>query len=239
MKNKDSSELIKLLDDIKEREDKIKDKKTDKKTTYKKIYENIQKNIEQKKSNKNKTNDKDIIEALKIIGIAYQNKMENEEVINIFNQKKKIINEKMQQKYLLSHSYKEFDASDDNFLEKDSNEDELLNDFEFVNSPILPEIIEECQKIKNFLDEKKEEDCDEIKEYKNDLLSLINKIDNFKRNKDPVDGKRIKRLYGELNIIKKEYNKIKNEYHKIEKEYNKMYHKNLNQLNQDNVHNCK
>ena len=239
MKNKDCAELIKLLDDIKEREEKIKGKKADKKTTYKKIYENLQKSIEQKKSNKNKTNDKDVIETLKLINIAYQNKMENEEINNIFNQKKKLINDKMQQKYLLSHSSRELYSSDDNFIEKDSNEMELLNDFEFVNSPILHEIIEECQNIKNFLDEKKDESCDEIKEYKNDLLSLINKIDNFKRDKDPIDGKRIKRLYGELNIIKKEYNKIKSEYHKIEKEYNKMYKKNLNQLNQDNVHNCK
>ena len=169
---------------------------------YKKIISSIDKFTEYLEKKKSKYENpkilEDIIDGLKIMKDSYKNKIKD-----VFFKEREKITERF---------YKEKNKNappviyDSQIEEVDNNniQDEI-DEFEIVETPIVKEINEECEKIQNILGG---EEIKEEKNYVDDLkvrvMQLRDKINKLK----PINNDEIKRLKVQINAIRKEADKL-------------------------------
>ena len=170
---------------------------------YTKIINSINKFIENLEKKKSKFEEhrsilEEMIDSLKIMKNAYTNKTKD-----TFFKKREKITEKF---------YKEKNKNappviyDSQIEEVDNNDiQDEIDEFEIVETPIVKEINEECEKIQNILGG---EEIKEEKNYVDDLkvrvMQLRDKINKLK----PINNDEIKRLKVQINAIRKEADKL-------------------------------
>ena len=193
-----NEKLEELYENINKEEKKGKDK-----INYTKIINlinNFKDNLdkEKKKSKTFFSNEimDDITNSLKIIKDAYQNKIKD----NFFYEKEKMI-----EKFYAEKNKKDppqiFDSQD----AEENNEINNIDEFEILETPIIKEINEECDKIQNILmnNETKEEN-NNIEKLKVRVMQLKDEVNKLK----PINNVVIKRLNEQISAIRKEADKL-------------------------------
>ena len=191
--------LEELYESINKEEKKGKDK-----INYNKIINLIasfEENLNKEKKKQKNENYKDILddttESLKILKDAYQYKIKN----NYFKEKEKIT-EKFYKEKNKNAPPVIYDSQNE---EEDNNIQEDIDDFEILETPIIKEINEECEKIQNILENNEiKEENKNIDALKIRVIQLKDEINKLK----PINNDVIKRLNDQINAIRKEAEKL-------------------------------
>ena len=191
--------LEELYESINKEEKKGKDK-----INYNKIINLIasfEENLNKEKKKQKNENYKDIlddtIESLKILKDAYQYKIKD----NYFKEKEKIT-EKFYKEKNKNAPPVIYDSQNE---EEDNNIQEDIDDFEILETPIIKEINEECEKIQNILENNEiKEENKNIDALKIRVMQLKDEINKLK----PINNDVIKRLNDQINAIRKEAEKL-------------------------------
>ena len=192
-----NEKLEELYESINKEEKKVKDE-----INYNKIINSIGKFIEYLEKKKSKYENKqildDMIDSLKIMKDSYKNKIKD-----VFFKDREKITERF---------YKEKNKNAppviyDSQKEEVNNNDILdeIDEFEILETPIVKEINEECEKIQNILEN------NEIKEEKNNVDNLkvrVMKLRDEINKLKPINNDGIKRLKDQINAIRKEADKL-------------------------------
>ena len=168
---------------------------------YKKIISSIDKFTEYLEKKKSKyENPKildDIIDGLKIMKDSYKNKIKD-----VFFKEREKITERF---------YKEKNKNappviyDSQTEEVDNDIQDDIDEFEIVETPIVKEINEECEKIQNMLKNNNvAEENENVENLKNKVMELRDKINKLK----PINYDGLKRLKDQINAIRKEAEKL-------------------------------
>ena len=191
--------LEELYESINKAEKKGKDK-----INYNKIINLIasfEENLNKEKKKQKNENYKDILddttESLKILKDAYQYKIKD----NYFKEKEKIT-EKFYKEKNKNAPPVIYDSQNE---EEDNNIQEDIDDFEILETPIIKEINEECEKIQNILENNEiKEENKNIDALKIRVIQLKDEINKLK----PINNDVIKRLNDQINAIRKEAEKL-------------------------------
>ena len=191
--------IEKLYENINKEEKKGKDK-----IKYNKIINLIasfEENLNKEKKKQKNENYKDILddttESLKILKDAYQYKIKD----NYFKEKEKIT-EKFYKEKNKNAPPVIYDSQNE---EEDNNIQEDIDDFEILETPIIKEINEECEKIQNILENNEiKEENKNIDALKIRVIQLKDEINKLK----PINNDVIKRLNDQINAIRKEAEKL-------------------------------
>ena len=191
--------LEELYESINKEEKKGKDK-----INYNKIINLIasfEENLNKEKKKQKNENYKDILddttESLKILKDAYQYKIKD----NYFKEKEKIT-EKFYKEKNKNAPPVIYDSQNE---EEDNNIQEDIDDFEILETPIIKEINEECEKIQNILENNEiKEENKNIDALKIRVIQLKDEINKLK----PINNDVIKRLNDQINAIRKEADKL-------------------------------
>ena len=191
--------LEELYESINKEEKKGKDK-----INYNKIINLIasfEENLNKEKKKQKNENYKDILddttESLKILKDAYQYKIKD----NYFKEKEKIT-EKFYKEKNKNAPPVIYDSQNE---EEDNNIQEDIDDFEILETPVIKEINEECEKIQNFLENNEiKEENKNIDALKIRVMQLKDEINKLK----PINNDVIKRLNDQINAIRKEAEKL-------------------------------
>ena len=191
--------LEELYESINKEEKKGKDK-----INYNKIINLIasfEENLNKEKKKQKNENYKDILddttESLKILKDAYQYKIKD----NYFKEKEKIT-EKFYKEKNKNAPPVIYDSQNE---EEDNNIQEDIDDFEILETPIIKEINEECEKIQNILENNEiKEENKNIDALKIRVIQLKDEINKLKTINNDV----IKRLNDQINAIRKEAEKL-------------------------------
>ena len=191
--------LEELYESINKEEKKGKDK-----INYNKIINLIasfEENLNKEKKKQKNENYKDILddttESLKILKDAYQYKIKD----NYFKEKEKIT-EKFYKEKNKNAPPVIYDSQNE---EEDNNIQEDIDDFEILETPIIKEINEECEKIQNILENNEiKEENKNIDALKIRVMQLKDEINKLK----PINNDVIKRLNDQINAIRKEAEKL-------------------------------
>ena len=191
--------LEELYESINKEEKKGKDK-----INYNKIINLIasfEENLNKEKKKQKNENYKDILddttESLKILKDAYQYKIKD----NYFKEKEKITDKFYKEKNKNAPPVI-YDSQNE---EEDNNIQEDIDDFEILETPIIKEINEECEKIQNILENNEiKEENKNIDALKIRVIQLKDEINKLK----PINNDVIKRLNDQINAIRKEAEKL-------------------------------
>ena len=168
---------------------------------YKKIISSIDKFTEYLEKKKSKYENpkilEDIIDGLKIMKDSYKNKIKD-----VFFKEREKITERF---------YKEKNKNappviyDSQTEEVDNDIQDDIDEFEIVETPIVKEINEECEKIQNMLKNNNvAEENKNVENLKNKVMELRDKINKLK----PINYDGLKRLKDQINAIRKEAEKL-------------------------------
>ena len=206
-----NAELINLFKEINKREKNIEEgekNKNDVSEQYTKINISI-KNFIEKNHKQNDDLAKDIVESLKLINSAYENNSKN------YNFNKYLLEKEYMVNKCLNKQLNE--KIEDKELKKEEDDD-FMKDFEIITLPKLNEIIQECIKIQNMLNNDiMKEEINKNNNLINDISLIIVEANKLMNSKKIIDEEAIKRLNDEINAIKKEYVKIERKKKNIEK----------------------
>ena len=168
---------------------------------YKKIISSIDKFTEYLEKKKSKYENpkilEDIIDGLKIMKDSYKNKIKD-----VFFKEREKITERF---------YKEKNKNappviyDSQTEEVDNDIQDDIDEFEIVETPIVKEINEECEKIQNMLKNNNvAEENENVENLKNKVMEIRDKINKLK----PINYDGLKRLKDQINAIRKEADKL-------------------------------
>ena len=168
---------------------------------YKKIISSIDKFTEYLEKKKSKYENpkilEDIIDGLKIMKDSYKNKIKD-----VFFKEREKITERF---------YKEKNKNappviyDSQTEEVDNDIQDDIDEFEIVETPIVKEINEECEKIQNMLKNNSvAEENKNVESLKNKVMNIRDKINKLK----PINYDGLKRLKDQINAIRKEADKL-------------------------------
>ena len=195
-----NEKLEELYESINKEEKKGKDK-----INYNKIInligsfiENLEKEKKKSKNGKDKEILYDMIDSLKIIKEAYKNKIKDD-----FLKEREKITEKFYKEKNKNAPPAIYDSQTE---EVDNNiQEDDIDEFEILETPIVKEINEICEKIQNILknNEIKEENKN-VEALKDRVMQLRDEINKLK----PINNDGIKRLKDQINAIRKEADKL-------------------------------
>ena len=168
---------------------------------YKKIISSIDKFTEYLEKKKSKYENpkilEDIIDGLKIMKDSYKNKIKD-----VFFKEREKITERF---------YKEKNKNappviyDSQTEEVDNDIQDDIDEFEIVETPIVKEINEECEKIQNMLKNNSvAEENENVENLKNKVMEIRDKINKLK----PINYDGLKRLKDQISAIRKEADKL-------------------------------
>ena len=195
-----NEKLEELYESINKEEKKGKDK-----INYNKIInligsfiENLDKEKKKSKNEKDKEILHDMIDSLKIIKDAYKNKIKDD-----FLKEREKITEKF---YKEKNKYAPPVIYDSQTEEVDNNiQEDDIDEFEILETPIVKEINEICEKIQNILENNEiKEENDNVEALKVRVMQLRDEINKLK----PINNDGIKRLKDQINAIRKEADKL-------------------------------
>ena len=169
---------------------------------YKKIISSIDKFTEYLEKKKSKyENPKildDIIDGLKIMKDSYKNKIKD-----VFFKEREKITERFYKEKNKNAPPVIYDSQTEEVDNNDIQDD--IDEFEIVETPIVKEINEECEKIQNMLKNNNvAEENENVETLKNKVMELRDKINKLK----PINYDGLKRLKDQINAIRKEAEKL-------------------------------
>ena len=169
---------------------------------YKKIISSIDKFTEYLEKKKSKyENPKildDIIDGLKIMKDSYKNKIKD-----VFFKEREKITERFYKEKNKNAPPVIYDSQTEEVDNNDIQDD--IDEFEIVETPIVKEINEECEKIQNILKNNSvAEENENVENLKNNVMKLRDKINKLK----PINYDGLKRLKDQINAIRKEAEKL-------------------------------
>ena len=169
---------------------------------YKKIISSIDKFTEYLEKKKSKyENPKildDIIDGLKIMKDSYKNKIKD-----VFFKEREKITERFYKEKNKNAPPVIYDSQTEEVDNNDIQDD--IDEFEIVETPIVKEINEECEKIQNMLKNNNvAEENENVENLKNKVMELRDKINKLK----PINYDGLKRLKDQINAIRKEAEKL-------------------------------
>ena len=169
---------------------------------YKKIISSIDKFTEYLEKKKSKyENPKildDIIDGLKIMKDSYKNKIKD-----VFFKEREKITERFYKEKNKNAPPVIYDSQTEEVDNNDIQDD--IDEFEIVETPIVKEINEECEKIQNMLKNNNvAEENENVENLKNKVMEIRDKINKLK----PINYDGLKRLKDQINAIRKEADKL-------------------------------
>ena len=169
---------------------------------YKKIISSIDKFTEYLEKKKSKyENPKildDIIDGLKIMKDSYKNKIKD-----VFFKEREKITERFYKEKNKNAPPVIYDSQTEEVDNNDIQDD--IDEFEVVETPIVKEINEECEKIQNMLKNNNvAEENENVESLKNKVMIIRDKINKLK----PINYDGLKRLKDQINAIRKEADKL-------------------------------
>ena len=169
---------------------------------YKKIISSIDKFTEYLEKKKSKyENPKildDIIDGLKIMKDSYKNKIKD-----VFFKEREKITERFYKEKNKNAPPVIYDSQTEEVDNNDIQDD--IDEFEIVETPIVKEINEECEKIQNMLKNNNvAEENENVESLKNKVMIIRDKINKLK----PINYDGLKRLKDQINAIRKEADKL-------------------------------
>ena len=169
---------------------------------YKKIISSIDKFTEYLEKKKSKyENPKildDIIDGLKIMKDSYKNKIKD-----VFFKEREKITERFYKEKNKNAPPVIYDSQTEEVDNNDIQDD--IDEFEIVETPIVKEINEECEKIQNMLKNNSvAEENKNVESLKNKVMIIRDKINKLK----PINYDGLKRLKDQINAIRKEADKL-------------------------------
>ena len=169
---------------------------------YKKIISSIDKFTEYLEKKKSKyENPKildDIIDGLKIMKDSYKNKIKD-----VFFKEREKITERFYKEKNKNAPPVIYDSQTEEVDNNDIQDD--IDEFEIVETPIVKEINEECEKIQNMLKNNNvAEENKNVESLKNKVMTIRDKINKLK----PINYDGLKRLKDQINAIRKEADKL-------------------------------
>ena len=169
---------------------------------YKKIISSIDKFTEYLEKKKSKyENPKildDIIDGLKIMKDSYKNKIKD-----VFFKEREKITERFYKEKNKNAPPVIYDSQTEEVDNNDIQDD--IDEFEIVETPIVKEINEECEKIQNMLKNNNvAEENKNVESLKNKVMKIRDKINKLK----PINYDGLKRLKDQINAIRKEADKL-------------------------------
>ena len=169
---------------------------------YKKIISSIDKFTEYLEKKKSKYENpkilEDIIDGLKIMKDSYKNKIKD-----VFFKEREKITERFYKEKNKNAPPVIYDSQTEEVDNNDIQDD--IDEFEIVETPIVKEINEECEKIQNMLKNNNvAEENENVENLKNKVMELRDKINKLK----PINYDGLKRLKDQINAIRKEADKL-------------------------------
>ena len=169
---------------------------------YKKIISSIDKFTEYLEKKKSKYENpkilEDIIDGLKIMKDSYKNKIKD-----VFFKEREKITERFYKEKNKNAPPVIYDSQTEEVDNNDIQDD--IDEFEIVETPIVKEINEECEKIQNMLKNNNvAEENENVETLKNKVMELRDKINKLK----PINYDGLKRLKDQINAIRKEADKL-------------------------------
>ena len=169
---------------------------------YKKIISSIDKFTEYLEKKKSKyENPKildDIIDGLKIMKDSYKNKIKD-----VFFKEREKITERFYKEKNKNAPPVIYDSQTEEVDNNDIQDD--IDEFEIVETPIVKEINEECEKIQNMLKNNNvAEENKNVESLKNEVMKIRDKINKLK----PINYDGLKRLKDQISAIRKEAEKL-------------------------------
>jgi len=169
---------------------------------YKKIISSIDKFTEYLEKKKSKyENPKildDIIDGLKIMKDSYKNKIKD-----VFFKEREKITERFYKEKNKNAPPVIYDSQTEEVDNNDIQDD--IDEFEIVETPIVKEINEECEKIQNMLKNNSvAEENENVENLKNKVMEIRDKINKLK----PINYDGLKRLKDQISAIRKEADKL-------------------------------
>ena len=169
---------------------------------YKKIISSIDKFTEYLEKKKSKYENpkilEDIIDGLKIMKDSYKNKIKD-----VFFKEREKITERFYKEKNKNAPPVIYDSQTEEVDNNDIQDD--IDEFEIVETPIVKEINEECEKIQNILKNNNvAEENENVENLKNKVMKLRDKINKLK----PINYDGLKRLKDQINAIRKEADKL-------------------------------
>ena len=169
---------------------------------YKKIISSIDKFTEYLEKKKSKYENpkilEDIIDGLKIMKDSYKNKIKD-----VFFKEREKITERFYKEKNKNAPPVIYDSQTEEVDNNDIQDD--IDEFEIVETPIVKEINEECEKIQNMLKNNSvAEENKNVESLKNKVMNIRDKINKLK----PINYDGLKRLKDQINAIRKEADKL-------------------------------
>ena len=169
---------------------------------YKKIISSIDKFTEYLEKKKSKYENQkileDIIDGLKIMKDSYKNKIKD-----VFFKEREKITERFYKEKNKNAPPVIYDSQTEEVDNNDIQDD--IDEFEIVETPIVKEINEECEKIQNMLKNNNvAEENKNVESLKNKVMIIRDKINKLK----PINYDGLKRLKDQINAIRKEADKL-------------------------------
>ncbi len=169
---------------------------------YKKIISSIDKFTEYLEKKKSKYENpkilEDIIDGLKIMKDSYKNKIKD-----VFFKEREKITERFYKEKNKNAPPVIYDSQTEEVDNNDIQDD--IDEFEIVETPIVKEINEECEKIQNMLKNNNvAEENENVESLKNEVMEIRDKINKLK----PINYDGLKRLKDQINAIRKEADKL-------------------------------
>ena len=169
---------------------------------YKKIISSIDKFTEYLEKKKSKYENpkilEDIIDGLKIMKDSYKNKIKD-----VFFKEREKITERFYKEKNKNAPPVIYDSQTEEVDNNDIQDD--IDEFEIVETPIVKEINEECEKIQNMLKNNNvAEENENVESLKNEVMKIRDKINKLK----PINYDGLKRLKDQINAIRKEADKL-------------------------------
>ena len=169
---------------------------------YKKIISSIDKFTEYLEKKKSKYENpkilEDIIDGLKIMKDSYKNKIKD-----VFFKEREKITERFYKEKNKNAPPVIYDSQTEEVDNNDIQDD--IDEFEIVETPIVKEINEECEKIQNMLKNNSvAEENKNVERLKNKVMNIRDKINKLK----PINYDGLKRLKDQINAIRKEAEKL-------------------------------
>ena len=169
---------------------------------YKKIISSIDKFTEYLEKKKSKYENpkilNDIIDGLKIMKDSYKNKIKD-----VFFKEREKITERFYKEKNKNAPPVIYDSQTEEVDNNDIQDD--IDEFEIVETPIVKEINEECEKIQNMLKNNNvAEENKNVESLKNKVMIIRDKINKLK----PINYDGLKRLKDQINAIRKEADKL-------------------------------
>ena len=169
---------------------------------YKKIISSIDKFTEYLEKKKSKYENpkilEDIIDGLKIMKDSYKNKIKD-----VFFKEREKITERFYKEKNKNAPPVIYDSQTEEVDNNDIQDD--IDEFEIVETPIVKEINEECEKIQNMLKNNNvAEENENVESLKKEVMKIRDKINKLK----PINYDGLKRLKDQINAIRKEADKL-------------------------------